>query len=124
MFSLHYFDSNTTANGIGLLLSEMPNLIELDLWFGKMDIERIARLVPFKDIDCHIQVKIDRQFFEEYQFRHIKSVWKIDIHDKVAVAGYIKRARNDLILQTLTLHEQLIASLRYRWRRMQGKFAK
>ena len=123
VFSLHYFDSNSTANDIGLLLSEMPNLIELDLWFGKTDIERIARLVPFKDIDCHIQVKIDRQFFEEYQFRHIKSVWKIDIQDKVAVAGYIKRARYDSNPQSWTLYEHLITWLRYRWGRIQGSFA-
>lgn len=124
VFSLHYFDPNTTANGKGLLLSEMPNLIELDLWFGKMDFERVARLVPYKDIDCHIQVKIDRQFFEEYHFKHIKSVWKIDIQDKVAVVGCIKRARYDSNSQSWTLYKHFITWLIYRWGRIQGKFAK
>ncbi|KAI5952164.1 hypothetical protein CANMA_005082, partial [Candida margitis] len=42
IFTLHYFESHTTFDGLGKLLREMPLLLELDLSFGKLDLENVA----------------------------------------------------------------------------------
>lgn len=122
IFSLHYFDPNTTINEIDLLFEEMPNILELDLSFGKLNLKEVARLLPYKDSECHIQAKVDRHFFETYQFKHIKSVWKFDVKDTYVVTGYIKKAFvSDLSIKRLSLGQCLRTWFRHRWEINQEK---
>lgn len=122
VFALHYFNPGTTVNDLGLLLYKMPNVIELDLSFGKLDFEKVARLLPFKNIDSHIQVKVDKNFFETYQFTHIRHVWRIDIQDTFVVVGYIKRAIvYESTTKPLTLVQCLGTWFRYLWERNHNK---
>ena len=123
IFTLHYFDSNTTFDGLGALILKMPRLLELDLSFGKLDFEKIAKLLPFKNNDCHIQVKVDKSFFEAYLFKCIYSIWRIDVQDTYVEVGYVKRALScGSTVEPLTLARCVSLWLEYRrWKRRQRK---
>ncbi|KAG5417799.1 hypothetical protein I9W82_005435 [Candida metapsilosis] len=122
-FTLHYFIPQSTCKNLKRLLRQMPKLLQLDLSFGKLDFEKVVWMLPFKTVDCHIQVRVDEDYFESKKFTNASGLWNVDVQDTSVIVGCVRKPIADnTVVYKLSLAKSIRVWLNYRrWKRKQRK---
>ncbi|KAG5417109.1 hypothetical protein I9W82_004742 [Candida metapsilosis] len=89
-FTLDYFSPQSTFSGLTSLFQSMPNVAVLNLNLGMMKFYLIPRMIPSKPFDVHIQVRIDRQYYETVKFNYVRTVWDTEIFENFVILNCVK----------------------------------
>lgn len=89
-FTLGYFSPQSTFSRLISLLQSMPNVTVLNLNLGIMNFFVIPRMIPSKPFDVHIQVRIDREYYETVKFNYVRTVWDTEIFEDFVILNCVK----------------------------------
>lgn len=87
---MDYYAPKSTTIDLKGLLKFMPNLVMFSLSFGNLGFFHIPRLLKQKPFNIHIQVRIDKDYYDAVKYKYVKTIWNGEMLDDCVMLSCIK----------------------------------